>query len=214
MAITPGYTFSNPSVLTAKKLNKLIEDSSVPDDEITSDMIAASSVTAVKFGSSAITEAKLSSASVLSEKIYPVGSVYINVAVSTNPATLLGFGTWTQLGGGYILIDSTTGYTTGSTYGGSHTHAITGSLASTTLTGAQTGLPSHSHYITNYGVYASSSQTQISSATGAESVGLLESSEAASTSASSGHSHSVSINSLANTVMPKSVYIYIFYRTA
>jgi hypothetical protein len=36
--------------------------------------------------------------------IYPVGSIYINAAVSTNPATLLGFGTWTAFGAGKVLV--------------------------------------------------------------------------------------------------------------
>ena len=36
--------------------------------------------------------------------IYPVGSVYINAAVSTNPATLLGFGTWTAFGAGKVIV--------------------------------------------------------------------------------------------------------------
>jgi len=36
--------------------------------------------------------------------VYPVGSIYINAAVSTNPATLLGFGTWTEFGAGRVLV--------------------------------------------------------------------------------------------------------------
>jgi len=36
--------------------------------------------------------------------VYPVGSIYINAAVSTNPATLLGFGTWTEFGAGKVLV--------------------------------------------------------------------------------------------------------------
>jgi len=36
--------------------------------------------------------------------IYPVGSIYINAAVSTNPNTLLGFGTWTAFGAGKVLV--------------------------------------------------------------------------------------------------------------
>lgn len=36
--------------------------------------------------------------------VYPVGSIYINAAVSTNPATLLGFGTWTAFGAGKVLV--------------------------------------------------------------------------------------------------------------
>ena len=36
--------------------------------------------------------------------IYPVGSIYINAAVTTNPATLLGFGTWVAFGTGKIMV--------------------------------------------------------------------------------------------------------------
>ena len=38
------------------------------------------------------------------ESVYPVGSVYINAAVATNPATLLGFGTWAAFGTGRVLV--------------------------------------------------------------------------------------------------------------
>ncbi len=36
--------------------------------------------------------------------VYPVGSIYINAGVSTNPATLLGFGTWTAFGAGRVMV--------------------------------------------------------------------------------------------------------------
>ncbi len=36
--------------------------------------------------------------------LYPVGSVYTNATVSTNPATLLGFGTWTAFGAGRVPV--------------------------------------------------------------------------------------------------------------
>lgn len=36
--------------------------------------------------------------------IYPVGSIYVNAAVSTNPATLLGFGTWESFGAGRVMV--------------------------------------------------------------------------------------------------------------
>jgi len=36
--------------------------------------------------------------------IYPVGSIYINAAVTTNPATLLGFGTWVAFGTGKMMV--------------------------------------------------------------------------------------------------------------
>jgi hypothetical protein len=36
--------------------------------------------------------------------VYPVGSIYINAGVTTNPATLLGFGTWTAFGAGRVMV--------------------------------------------------------------------------------------------------------------
>ena len=67
--------------------------------------------------------------------VYPVGSIYINSAVSTNPSTLLGFGTWEAFGAGKVLVglDSTdTLFDTLEETGGSkdaiavsHTHTAT-----------------------------------------------------------------------------------------
>lgn len=66
---------------------------------------------------------------------YPVGSVYMNASDSTNPATLLGFGTWTSVGTGRMLVGYSSGDplfgTVGNTGGSrdaitvSHTHTIT-----------------------------------------------------------------------------------------
>jgi len=43
------------------------------------------------------------------QAIYPVGSIYTNATDSTNPGTLLGFGTWTAFGAGRVPVgfDST-----------------------------------------------------------------------------------------------------------
>jgi len=38
------------------------------------------------------------------QALYPVGSIYINAGVTTNPATLLGFGTWTAFGAGRVMV--------------------------------------------------------------------------------------------------------------
>lgn len=71
----------------------------------------------------------------LSASIYPIGSIYINAGVTTNPATLLGFGTWTAFGAGRVLVGLNNGDTDFDTLqetGGSknaivvsHTHAAT-----------------------------------------------------------------------------------------
>ncbi len=38
------------------------------------------------------------------QAVYPVGSVYINASSATNPATLLGFGTWVEFGAGRVVV--------------------------------------------------------------------------------------------------------------
>ena len=35
---------------------------------------------------------------------YPVGSIYINASSSSNPSSLLGFGTWTEFGAGRVMV--------------------------------------------------------------------------------------------------------------
>lgn len=40
----------------------------------------------------------------IKSSLYPVGSIYTNSSVSTNPATLLGFGTWTAFGAGRVMV--------------------------------------------------------------------------------------------------------------
>jgi hypothetical protein len=80
------------------------------------------------------------------QAVYPVGSIYINSASSTNPTSLLGFGTWEAFGAGRVLVGlnaSDTLFDTLEETGGSkdsivvsHTHT-----ASTNTTGA------HNHTI-------------------------------------------------------------------
>jgi hypothetical protein len=38
------------------------------------------------------------------QTLHPVGSIYINATNSTNPGTLLGFGTWTAFGAGLVPV--------------------------------------------------------------------------------------------------------------
>jgi hypothetical protein len=89
-----------------------------------------------KGGTSATTAAGAASnlAVEIGKLLYPVGSIYNNIAVSTNPATLLGFGTWVAITGRVVVgLDSgnaafdTVGETGGSADAivVSHTHSIT-----------------------------------------------------------------------------------------
>jgi hypothetical protein len=69
--------------------------------------------------------------------IYPVGSIYINAAVTTNPATLLGFGTWVAFGTGRMMVGydaSDSDFDALQETGGAKTHTL--SIAE---------MPSHNH---------------------------------------------------------------------
>ena len=69
--------------------------------------------------------------------LYPVGTIYTNASVSTNPATLFGFGTWTAFGAGRVMVGlngSDSSFDTLEETGGSkdaivvsHTHTATDS---------------------------------------------------------------------------------------
>lgn len=82
--------------------------------------------------------------------LYPVGSVYINATNSTNPATLLGFGTWTAFGAGRVPVgfdSSNSLFDTAEETGGSadaitvsHTHTASSSSSSAT-TGVTASYP-------------------------------------------------------------------------
>jgi hypothetical protein len=81
------------------------------------------------------------------QALHPVGSIYINATNSTNPGTLLGFGTWTAFGAGRVPVGFDSGnalFDTAEETGGSadaitvsHTHTAT-----TTITD-----PGHFHAI-------------------------------------------------------------------
>jgi hypothetical protein len=72
---------------------------------------------------------------------YPIGSIYMNAGVATNPATLLGFGTWAAFGAGRVIVGFNAGDTlfdtleeTGGSKDavvGSHTHTASSSSSST-----------------------------------------------------------------------------------
>ena len=71
------------------------------------------------------------------KKAYPIGSVYINASNATNPASLLGFGTWSAFGAGKVMVGLDAGDTSFDTLGG------TGGEKTHTLSVAE--MPSHSH---------------------------------------------------------------------
>ena len=90
-------------------------------------------------------------ADVIKSELFPVGSIYTNATSSTNPATLLGFGTWTAFGAGRVMVGFDSGnalFNSAEETGGSadavlpsHTHTATSTVTD----------PGHRHGITGTG---------------------------------------------------------------
>jgi hypothetical protein len=120
--------------------------------------------------------------------LYPVGSIYTNASVSTNPGTLLGFGTWTAFGAGRVMVgfDSSNAlFDTAEETGGSanainvsHTHTATSTSTVTDPThqhisfgtaggGYNTGVlgPSSSNSNGNYSTVSASTGVSVATST-------------------------------------------------
>jgi hypothetical protein len=143
---------------------------------------------------------------------YPVGSIYINAAVSTNPATLLGFGTWSAFGAGRVMVGLDAGnaaFDTAQETGGSadavvvsHTHTATSTVTD----------PGHSHTIN-----AASSQNTSTLAPSKLST-FVTPQTITTESASTGISVSTSISSTGlsatNANLQPYIVVYMWRRTA
>lgn len=141
------------------------------------------------------------------QAIYPVGSIYTNATNSTNPATLLGFGTWTAFGAGRVPVgfDSTnTLFDTAEETGGS-ADAIT---VSHTHTATVTD-PGHTH------TTAASGSASLSSASGAAQYSWVGSNVTSSTSTTGiSVSNSTTGSSGTNANYQPYITVYMWKRTA
>ena len=146
---------------------------------------AASGTNTTQIATTAFVQAEIASIApaITLADVYPVGSIYINAASTTNPATLFGFGTWSEFGAGKVIVGQDTGdalFDTLQETGGSkdaiavsHTHTFS---ATTSAAGA------HSHSLNVY------------SSTGGPATYLSSGNSVAggSTGAVSDHTHTVS----------------------
>ena len=84
---------------------------------------------------------------------YPVGSIYINATSSSNPNTLLGFGTWTAFGAGRVMVglDSADAlFDTAEETGGSK-DAVVVSHTHTASSSSSVSDPGHTHQTLGWG---------------------------------------------------------------
>lgn len=139
---------------------------------------------------------------------YPVGSIYMNASDGTNPATLLGFGTWTALGAGRMLLGNGGGYSAGATGGSadaivvSHTHT-----ASVTDSGH-----THQFYTNTSGSGTGDSTTAAYAGLSSASITRTPNTSSATTGISVSNSTTGSSGTGAN--MPPYLVVYMWQRTA
>lgn len=144
--------------------------------------------------------------------LYPVGSIYTNAAVSTNPATLLGFGTWSAFGAGRFMVGLDAGnaaFDTAQETGGSadaivvsHSHSASSSVSD----------PGHSHSID----MASSQNTnnQVPSQLSTSQTPRTANTNSAETGISVSTTISSSGSSGTNANLPPYIVVYMWRRTA
>jgi hypothetical protein len=140
--------------------------------------------------------------------LYPVGAIYINATSSTNPATSLGFGTWTAFGAGRVMVGFDSGnalFDVAEETGGaadaivpSHTHTAT-----TTVTD-----PTHNHTYS-----APSSGTLINNINGTNSGGVTTNTSSASTGITVATSISTTGVSVTNANYQPYITVYMWKRT-
>ena len=148
--------------------------------------------------------------------VYPVGSIYINATNSTNPASLLGFGTWTAFGAGRVPVGfdaSDSSFDTAEETGGSkdaivvsHTHT-----GSTDSTGAHSHNYAGGEYTGAYDYGTNMSVNNMGDTTDARSRNF-------DTSSAGSHSHTVTVDSTGssgtNANLQPYITVYMWKRTA
>jgi hypothetical protein len=184
---------------------------------------ASYGVNTTQLATTAFVQAAFSAAK---EALYPVGTIYTNISVSTNPATLLGFGTWVAIAGRVVvgLDASDASFDTAGETGGSKDISFTSQ--GTALTEAQ--MPKHYHAMlgpnsidtvpngsaTNVGMsYSGGTDDDPVSRYNTYSVGGNASSGGTTEGTANGDTHTHAITASNATLQPY-VVAYVWKRTA
>ena len=117
ITVTPGHTYGPTDTVNSTNLNDLGDPAASLDAGtiVNADISASADIAGSKLASDALAAA------------YPVGSIYMNASDATNPATLLGFGTWVAFGAGRVPVGIDSGDTdfdTAEETGGAKTHTL------------------------------------------------------------------------------------------
>ena len=114
---TKATNFTLKDGLTTGDVNKIIKGSEIDAEYVAiSNAISSKSdlngptftgtpsAPTASFGTSSTQLATTAFVQAALPEAYPVGSIYMNATVATNPGTLLGFGTWVAFGAGKVPV--------------------------------------------------------------------------------------------------------------
>jgi len=166
--------------------------------------------------------------------VYPVGSIYINATNSTNPASLLGFGTWTAFGAGRVPVGfdaSDSDFNTAEETGGAKTATTTGTVTVDGHALTEAEMPKHYHQYRaansmtapqngggtgNGGIYGGGTPDDGAWGYGTWSTGGGATSGSLSTGTGNGsaHSHTASLSSTSTSTVQPYITVYMWKRTA
>jgi len=138
--ITKGKTFANGEQLTAAKLNQML-DAAVFSSAAVDNTKTTLSGGAITIAPNGITATEIAQSFL--DTIYPIGSIYTNATNSTNPGTLLGFGTWVEFAEGEVPVGRKSSDPDFDVVGsGTNTNGTTGAK---THTLTESEMPAHTH---------------------------------------------------------------------
>lgn len=143
------------------------------------------------------------------QSLYPVGSIYLNASNATNPATLLGFGTWTAFGAGRMPVGFNAAdplFDTAEETGGSKDATLVSHTHTATVTD-----PGHAHSIPGDVPQGGTSRTP-SATTDTNTRPVANATNSATTGISVGLSTVGS--SATNANLPPYITVYMWKRTA
>jgi len=144
--------------------------------------------------------------------LYPVGSIYTQATVATNPATLLGFGTWAAFGAGRVMVGLDGGNTLFDTVeetgGSADSPAVSSTTGSHALTIAE--MPSHTHSLPRMITNTSFLNFNAENGGFADVTGALTN----STGGGAGHTHTISNSAVTDANYQPFITVYMWKRTA
>lgn len=145
-------------------------------------------------------------ADLIKSALYPVGSIYCNATSSTNPGTLLGFGTWAAFGAGRVMVGLDAGnaaFDTAEETGGSANATLVSHTHTATVTD-----PGHNHTVSGTAVLDFGQQTSIAGSTRSATV--------TTSTATTGItvSNSTEGSSATNANLQPYIVVYMWKRTA